>query len=619
MWTCYELLNVFLSTHWHPTLILSASVPIAFITFAWAHFFAQLFTPLGPSLSILITGIYLIIAFLTRLFRRRASPPKLPDSFYLLILASTVLMLIACHSSFLQAGYNSQGTTYSDLPFHMNLITSFAYGVNSRRDSFWPFRTTFYAFEPLVYPIIPDYHSTVLVTIGSSVRMSVFLPTFFLSVSIICSLYHLGLRFSTLRYVPELTVILFCFAGGDGWKRLFRNAEATAQLNTNYAHNFGDHETFWLHSLIHFLFPQRSAMFSITLCIVATIAIIDCVSREFQWLTQLAVAGFCIALLPMASGHSFLAICLLAALFAIVFCPWLTPRRWPRFLAAWIIFAVPIAVIGLPQSFQYVQRARRGEFIKIKGIWLDYGPPTVFTFVMMWWESLSVFVFLSVFHCWWAFSRAQAAVYAPAFGVFIVSNILRFQPGAMDNTKVFTVAWFPLACAAVAHLLVVVWRRAPWIAAALAITGTASGFLCVAKSLGSPFPVFSPQEFNAGLWAIENTPIESVFLTIEYPGCPVTAIAGRTALMTFPGWAWTHGVISNERVWAVQNLWNSPRTEYFHQYNTQYALRQTERSQMNWSVDPGDTGWLEVFAEKGVEIWEAVVPLLVPEVDEEPE
>jgi hypothetical protein len=238
--------------------------------------------------------------------------------------------------------------------------------------------TTFYAFETLVYPIVPDFHSTVLVAAGASVRMSVFLPSLLLSVSAVCALYHLWLAFSGAALVPELTVLLFCFAGGDGWKRLFRDprtADATELLNTNYAHNLGDHETFWLHSLIHFMFPQRSAMFTVAPCVVATIAIVEGARRGYAGWAPMGVAGLCAALTPMASGHSFLALCLLAAFFALATCPFRRPAQWPRFLGAWAVFALPIAAVGFPQGLAFVGRARQGGFLKLERIWSEYGGP----------------------------------------------------------------------------------------------------------------------------------------------------------------------------------------------------------------------------------------------------
>jgi hypothetical protein len=613
VWSCYELLSIATFAHWHPSLIFSAAVPVGFVTSTWLHFFGQLYTPLGVTLSCLILGLYVVVGTAAHFLHRRWIWLHLPDTSYLVIGCCCLVFLVGCHSSFLQSGLCSQGTTYSDLPFHMNLITSFAYGVNSNRSSFWPFQTTFYAFETLIYPIIPDYHATVLVSVGASVRMSLFIPSFMLSVSLVCALWHLGRQFSTERFVAEATVVLFCFAGGDGWKRLFRDyssADPSVLLNTNYAHNFGDHETFWIHPVIHFLFPQRSAMFSMPLVIVATIAFVQCIAGGYQSKLLMFVAGLSISLIPMTSGHSFLAVCILAGFFAAGSFPLKNPGRWMNFFVHWLLFSVPIVVVGLPQSLAYVRRAWLGEFVRAEVIWKEYGKATLGTCLWMWWESLSVFLVLSIFHCWFALERRQIAIYGPAFGVFILANILRFQPGAMDNTKIFIAAWYPLACCAVGQFFARLHTRTPPLAAALAIGATASGILCIVKSLSVPFPIFLPQDLEVGLWAIENTPLESVFLTTEYPGMAVTAIAGRTALMTFPGWAWTHGIYNVYRTALVAEMWKTANAQLFRERGTRYALSMLGRQKERFNVNEPDPGWITVFKLKGVEVWEVVDELL---------
>jgi hypothetical protein len=216
----------------------------------------------------------------------------------------------------------------------------------------------------------------------------------------------------------------------------------------------------------------------------------------------------------------------------------------------------------------------------------------------MWWESLSLFLYFSLFHCWFTFRGSQFLNYLPAFGVFLVTNFLRFQPGAMDNTKVFCVAWFPLACCAVAHFLMRIADRGRYLAVALLLPSIVSGVLCVLKSLSLPYPIFSPRELEVGLWAIENTPLEAVFDTMVYPGISVTSISGRTALMTFPGWAWAHGICNATRQGIIDRMWESADPAIFRWIGANYTLRIKNRQPEKWERDTGDRRWLWVLAHK---------------------
>jgi hypothetical protein len=110
--------------------------------------------------------------------------------------------------------------------------------------------------------------------------------------------------------------------------------------------------------------------------------------------------------------------------------------------------------------------------------------------------------------------------------------------------------------------------------------------------------------------SIENTPLESVFLTMTYPGIPVTAIAGRTALMTFPGRAWTHGIYDRSRTALISQMWSTASTKLFRDSNTQYILRIMARQKEQFNVSHFDPGWICVFILEDVKVWEVVDELL---------
>jgi hypothetical protein len=121
--------------------------------------------------------------------------------------------------------------------------------------------------------------------------------------------------------------------------------------------------------------------------------------------------------------------------------------------------------------------------------------------------------------------------------------------------------------------------------------------------------MFYEEEFEVGVWAIENTPINAVWLTPTYPGTPMTSIAGRTALMTFPGWAWTHGIYNLSRQQLMEELWKQRDPELFRTHSVQYVYKNIGRE--NHTFDVGvDTRWMKVFESKAVEVWRVVDGLI---------
>ena len=602
IWFAFELISFFLGCYWHPTLVVAAAVPVGVILSTWMHFLLQLIWPLGSALSCFVICLQCVIGHAFRARKRRRVWWKMPRTFYFFVGSCVLLFGFACHCTFLRGGLFSQGTAYSDLPFHMNLVSSFAFGANSNRTSFWPFQTPFYAGETLVYPIIPDFHAATLLASGASMRMSMLIPSLGLLLSLTIALYHLAMMFTNVRYVPEIATALFFLAGGSGWRVFFDASikwNETQGLNTNYIHYLGTHNAFWIHPLMHFLLPQRSAMFSMPLCVVTVIALQHCTSRVF-----LFMCGFFVSLMPMVSGHSFLTMCLYAGFVALFDFPWLQPRRWINSIETWLRFALPILLLGIPQCAMFVRRASHGSkgFMEIEAIWDRYHG-----MVNMWWESLSIFVCVALVHSWLILNRTQRKMYAPAFFVFILANFVRFQPVPMDNTKVFIAGWYPMACSCVGLFFARLIEKGHFlkvISVLLAAGSVVSGIMCICKSLAWPFDLFSSTGWQCGLWSIENTPVDAIFLTGSFPATPPTCIAGRIGFVTYIGWVVSHG-ISPDHMQKSNEMWTSHAPKTFRDNNVKYIYHDSS-SGRNLTISRHDPEWLNVFHTHDADIWELV-------------
>ena len=60
----------------------------------------------------------------------------------------------------------TRGTTWADMPFHLNIISSFLYGANVDATVFRPLASVFYSNTSLAYPFLPDFHAAYNVAAG---------------------------------------------------------------------------------------------------------------------------------------------------------------------------------------------------------------------------------------------------------------------------------------------------------------------------------------------------------------------------------------------------------------------------------------------------------------------
>lgn len=144
-----------------------------------------------------------------------------------------------------------------------------------------------------------------------------------------------------------------------------------------------------------------------------------------------------------------------------------------------------------------------------------------------------------------------ALVCAPFMLVFLIANVVIFQSWDWDNTKLFAY-WQMAAALLVSAWVVRWWRSGVWraLVATLALASVlCSGALVMLRQLP-----WTPQNVNPGnySWASQDqrtlaatvaarTPRDAVVLTGGSPNDPLLTLAGRTAVMGYPGWLNSYG------------------------------------------------------------------------------
>jgi hypothetical protein len=149
---------------------------------------------------------------------------------------------------------------------------------------------------------------------------------------------------------------------------------------------------------------------------------------------------------------------------------------------------------------------------------------------------------------------------APFMLVFLVANVVVFQPWAWDNTKIL-VFWYMASAVAVGSLLVRGWRArivGRMAAAGIWLSLVASGVLSLVPflpGLSPDYSWFTSGDIQLAAEIRQLTPPHSIFLTGDEPNNPVADLAGRTVLMSYEGWLWTEGINYAERQAAIATIY----------------------------------------------------------------
>ena len=469
---------------------------------------------------------------------------------------------------------------FGDLPFHISVITSFAYGNN------FPPEDPTYAGVRFTYPFLSDFASAIFVRCGASLRDSTFIVSYLLAVAFVGLVHRWALVLLRDRLAAILTPMIVLFNGGLGWTLLFSKAVSDAQglwgVLVNLPPSFTvipDSIWRWGNAVSTLLVPQRGFLMGLPLAVIAftqwwlaTEKESDAAKREtdrgkskqrrpalapeppsrFPLRTRrMMAAGVAAGLLPLVHAHSFVAVMGMAACLALINIRW---REWFAFFAVASAIAIPQLLWSTMNSavdastfFAWHLGWDRGEenpivfWFKNTGFFI----PLIFAAILLRFDGYLVGKRLLMF-------------YLPFTLCFIIPNFVKMAPWIWDNIKILYYWWLASA-PLVALLLAKLWqqgRTRKVIAGLLFVCITLAGALDV---FGIAFRSVNYDVFDAaGVQFAEKvkqrTAPRSLIIHAPVHNTPVF-LTGRRSLMGYPGHIWTHGLEFMQREGEIKRIY----------------------------------------------------------------
>lgn len=532
--------------------------------------------------------------------------------------------------------YTGVLNNFGDLPFHISVITSFAYGNN-----FGPEDPT-YAGVKFTYPFLTDFVSAIFVRCGASLRQSMFIENFVVAVAFVGLLHRWALVLLRDRLAAVITPLLVIFSGGFGWVMLFGAANQNPSSLTSFLQSLPNSFTIipdttwrWGNAISTLLIPQRGFLLGLPLAIIVftqwwlatsdpeTLKNGDAARTDAETLRRgdgvnktnstkaqkkmnksdskrggenlrvsasarlsvspshrMIAAGLIAGLLPLVHAHSFVAIMAVGAGIALL------QRRWRD----WFVFFLVASLVALPQMWWSTHNSavNAAKFFEFEWGW-DHGQENVFWF---WLKNTGFFIPLTIAALLWReqkplVSRALLFFYLPFTLCFIVPNVLKMAPWIWDNIKVLFY-WWVASAPLVALLLAKLWRQRGLrkvFALALFVCVTAAGALDVASILFRPakHQVFDAQGISFAESIRSGTQPRALVMHAPVHNHPVF-LTGRRSLMGYPGHIWTHGLDYVQREKEIRRVYaGAPDADaILRKYGVAYVVvGPHERDQMN--------------------------------------
>jgi hypothetical protein len=263
-WLGFEFVSIFLWADVDLVTRVGIGMPVGIVFLGWVFYILNLVFSFSMQIGILILGLFAAIALLLHfLVKRGDGVPRLSlEVLTFSVFIPTAFLCWLIFISILFRGATVRGAVYGDLPFHLNLITSWVHGCNKERAFLFDNVSPFFAGEPLAYPVIVDFVSSIMVgCFGTELQWALVIPSFPFAFSLFSVLSRIVLHMSGQRFALWIAPWLFLFMGGNGWTHTF-NWGVLTDLLADMVHNWGLRRfEYWFHPVLHVLLPQRLSLF----------------------------------------------------------------------------------------------------------------------------------------------------------------------------------------------------------------------------------------------------------------------------------------------------------------------------------------------------------------------
>lgn len=447
-------------------------------------------------------------------------------------------------------------STFGDLSMHMGMITSIAY------QGAWPPEYSIFPGQLLCYPFLADSQAASFLLLGLPLRWVIIAPSITLAVLCLAGVWLFVYDYTGRRGVATFAGLLFFLNGGLGFLLMLNGAgEAgsvfkqiftafyltpTNNLNLNIQ---------WTNVICDMLIPQRTFLLGLAMLPAALyFAHHGCVKGERRHV----IAGAVLAgTLPMMHTHTFLALGVVCAGWLISYAP-AQEDKWP-YWRRWLIYLGIVAVLALPQLLFWTFRQTGGDgFIRVKLDWINTKDP----WPWFWVKNVGM-VFILLFPALWAARMERWRWYLGALFLYILAEIVVFQPNVYDNNKLFLV-WYLFTAVIVAEYMGDIWRRIGklsgryFLAGAMAVLLFASAGLTIGREMvsGGEYLLYDGYAIEAADYIREETPPDAVFTTWDQHLNPVSALAGRNVYVGSAAYLYYHGINHGPRQEQIRQIYS---------------------------------------------------------------
>jgi hypothetical protein len=449
-------------------------------------------------------------------------------------------------------------STYGDLSLHLGITTSIAAQGN------FPPEYSIFPGKLLCYPFLVDSLSSSLYLLGTSLRLSILVPSYFMILLIIMGFYIFSHELIKEKFTAALAVILFFFNGGFGFAYFMDGLSLNSKNFTrmfsafyNTPTNFNEHNIRWSNTICDMIIPQRTTMAGWMVILFGFWILYKAIEKNNR--KYYIISGITAGLLPMIHTHSFLAFGIVSITWLFVY--YLQAKDKKAYIINWICFAIPVAILAVPQLlFWTLRQSSEGGFLSLQYGW---GANTNDIWPWFWIKNVGL-VFILILPALFSAKRKEIKLYSGALIIFIVAEFVLFQPNNYDNNKLFYI-WYMFTVVLVSGYIVSLYRQLQGklgkytLMAFTIFVCTFSGILTMGREVVSSYMLYDAPAVKAADFVKVNTPKDALFISASNHNNAIASLAGRNIYAGTSIYLYFHGINTEERYKEVEKMYTDPK------------------------------------------------------------
>lgn len=451
-------------------------------------------------------------------------------------------------------------STYGDLNMHIGFITSI------KEQQKFPPNYVFLSKTKLNYPFFVNMLSSSLYLLGSSLRLSILLPSYIICLLLVMGFYYLAHIITKNKKVSILATIFFFLGGGFGFFYFLdgsrENISYFTKIFTDFYHtptNYNEVNIRWANPICDMIIPQRTTMAGWCMIMPCLYFLIEgCKTNNKK---DFILLGILASTMPMIHTHSFLALGIISI--GMFFTNFIPSKEKKKVFKNWFLYGIIVLLLAFPQLFLWTfqQTKDNNFFTRFRFNWVNTKDPYLW-FYLKNWGMVALFFIPSFINA----NKTNKKIIISSILLMIVGELFLFQPNEYDNNKLLFISYmiFLINCCDYLYYIYQKLKGVPgrfYLVVVTIILFLLSGVLTIIREYKSEgeYETFNSDMIKMSNYIKKNTSKDSIFLTSTTHINPVATLAGRNIYVGSSLYVYFHGLGKEyqKRSNEVEKIYNS--------------------------------------------------------------